>query len=573
MPLAPGARRRLRPSLFAAILAAVLAVSWWRFTQPAPSHELRLTQLTFDPGLAAWPAVSPDGRTVAYVSDREGGHLDLYVQAVQGGSPVRLTTGDDASEPAFSSDGSSLAYRSSKEGGGIYVIPAAGGDARLLAAGGRRPRYSPDGRWIAFRRDDAIYVAASPGGAARPFHPELSAPRAPSWSPDSRSLLWWAAQDWRVAPLAGGAPQSTGLAARLAQAGLGSGPFDDALWTAAGFLFSARTGVVRNLYLCPLDAHGKAAGEVVRLTNGTEIVGDASASRGGRVVFAAGRQRFDIWGLPLNGNRGQATGAPYRITDSLAPTASPDLSPDGRKLLFGSSRNGFTQVWEKDLVSGKESVAATGPEGASSARWLKRSARIVYMQPAGGRNDVYLQDRRLASGARPWDTDSKEETLLLGGPGIDALDLASGQRRPLLRAPQGTSLSHASFSPDDRWILFLAETVPAARIYVAPAQGGPWLPVTDGAAPAGTPRFSPDGRLVYFTLDRGGARTIQAVRFDPRSGQPLGQPFSVFAPRSPRLSLLLVSPQALQIAVARDKLVTILCESASTIWMGDPVLH
>lgn len=556
------------------IAAAILAVALWRHTQPALSDDSRLTQLTFDPGLTGWPSISPDGRLVAYASDRDtGGNLELYAQPTRGGSPVRLTTtGDDNYEPAFSPDGMTLAYRSTKAEGGIYTVSAAGGDPRLLAAGGHAPRYSPDGRSIAYSDSAGAYVIDSRGGEPRRFHPEFRPLRAPAWSPDGGSMIFWARGDLWVAPLFGGKPEPTGLAASLAKAGLGDGPFDDGLWTSGGYLFSARTGSVRNIYRCPLDKSGKVAGDAVRITNGTELMGDASVSREGRMVFSSGRQRFDIWGLPLDGDSGKVRGPAYRITDTLAPTANPDISADGRRLIFGSSRNGFTQVWEKDLVAGKEWVAATGAEGASYGRLLKLSGGILYVQPAAGRDDLYLGDRKLASGTRPWDADSTESTILIGGAGIAALHVRSGQRIPLLNAPEQTRLSQASFSPDDRWILFVSETADTARVYVAPARGGAWLPVTDGASKAGKPRFSPSGRWIYFTLDRDVAREIEAIRFDSPGGGTVGQAFSVFRPPAARLSLLNVSPQALEIAVARDKLVTILRESTSNIWMREPVL-
>jgi len=339
---------------------------------------------------------------------------------------------------------------------------------------------------------------------------------------------------------------------------------------------------VRNLYRCPLDRHGKANGDVVRLTNGTELMGDAAVSRDGRIVLASARQRYDIWGLPLDASLGKATGELYRITDSLAPTASPSITPDGRTLLYSSSRNGFTQVWEKDLPAGKESVAATSAEGASYGR-LTASGRILYVQPLGAHNDVYLLDpkthesRKLASGARPWDVDAKEQIALLSGTGIDALDLRSGQRVSVLRPPEQTALSQASFSPDGRWILFLAVTGKSARLYAARFQGlqeipvDRWQAISDGVTKVGKPRFSPDGGIIYFTRDRGETRSIEAQRFDPRSGRAVGQPFSVFDRFTPRLSLFAVNPQALEITIARDKLITILGEQTSNIWMADLV--
>jgi Tol biopolymer transport system component len=558
-------------SAIVGIATVILAAALWQFVRPAPSHELRITPLTFDSGLTGWPAISADGRLIAYASDRDtGSNLEIYVRPVRGGTPVRLTTGGtDGSEPAFSPDGATLAFSAA---GGIYTVAVTGGVPRPIAAGGHTPRYSPDGRWIAYSDSAGGAIVASSGGAPRRFHPEYPSMRALAWSPDGTSLLFWAQDDLWVAPLDGGNPGSAGIAPRLAKAGIGNGPFDDALWTSYGLIFSARTGFVRNLYRCPLGHDGRTSGDIVRLTNGTELMSDASVSRDGRIVFASGRQRFDIWGLPLDSASGKAKGAVYRITDTLAPTANPDISADGRTLIFGSSRNGFTEVWEKDLVSGKEWVAATGPEGASYGRLLKSTGGILYARPTAGHDDVYLANRKLAAGSRPWDADGKETTVLVSGVGIDALDVATGQRAPMLHAPGQTKLSEASFSPDDRWVLFAAETAETSRIYAAPARGGEWLPITGAAVKAGKPRFSPDGRTIYFTLDSAGTREIEAVRFDPRTGRVLGEAFPVFRPVSARLSLLAVNPQALEIAVARDKLLTILCERISTIWMGELVL-
>jgi len=105
---------------------------------------------------------------------------------------------------------------------------------------------------------------------------------------------------------------------------------------------------------------------------------------------------------------------------------------------------------------------------------------------------------------------------------------------------------------------------------VVPAHGGKWQPIAVSANQAGKPRFSPNGRLIYFTLDRDGTREIDAVRFELKNGIS-GEPFTVFRPAAARLSLLSVNPQSLDIAVAMDRLVTIFCEQASAIWIGDLV--
>ena len=544
----------------------------WRFLQPPPAYSLRITQLTFDPGLTGWPAISPDGLTVAYVSDRDtGNNLELYVQPARGGSPVRLTS--DSTNwygPVFSPDASSLAI---SDGVGIYTVPVAGGQPHLLAASGRSPQYSPDGRWITYSDAEGARIIASTGGTGRPFHPELHIAGTPAWSPDGKKLIFWTPDDLKVAPLEGGTVESTGIGPHLTKAGLAGGPYDDTLWTGYGLIFSARTEFARNLYLCPLGRDGQAGGNLVQLTNGTDLIGNPSISREGRLVFSSGRQRFDIWGVPLDSASGKAKGPAYRITNTLAPTANPDLSADGKRLIFGSSHNGFTEIWEKDLTTGKERVAVTGPEGASYGRLLKSSSEILHVRPAAGRNEVYIGNHKLTVAARPWDANRNATNVLVSGSGIEQWNVQTGALVPVISAPAPAILSDASFSPDDRWVVFVETAKDHSQVYALPAQGGKWRQITKDSAKAGKPRFSPDGGLIYFTLDRDGSREIDAVRFDTRSGEIAGEPFAVFRSEAPRLSLLLVNPQALDIAVGRDKLATIFCEQSSTIWLGDLVLH
>ena len=93
--------------------------------------------------------------------------MDLYVKQVAGGQPIRLTfDGAGNTWPDFSPDGSKIVFRSNRGGGGIYEIPAFGGQIRLLARGGFRPRFSPDGTKVAYWAGwDTIYETI-PGTAS-----------------------------------------------------------------------------------------------------------------------------------------------------------------------------------------------------------------------------------------------------------------------------------------------------------------------------------------------------------------------------------------------------------------------
>ncbi len=119
--------------------AAVCLVSFatgWRFHDPpATPPPWTLTQLTADAGVSDAPAMAPDGKLVAYSSDRSlEGERDLYVRQVAGGQPIRLTfDGAGNTTPDFSPDGSKIVFRSNRNGGGICEIPVFGGEVRQLA--------------------------------------------------------------------------------------------------------------------------------------------------------------------------------------------------------------------------------------------------------------------------------------------------------------------------------------------------------------------------------------------------------------------------------------------------------
>lgn len=104
----------------------------------------------------------------------------------RGGEPLRLTRhqADDHS-PSFSPDGTLIAVVSERRGhgGGIYVMPALSGEERLVAARGIRPRFSPDGAWIAYADAAKTFIVPAGGGAPRQLAPEFLEAHLPVWFP------------------------------------------------------------------------------------------------------------------------------------------------------------------------------------------------------------------------------------------------------------------------------------------------------------------------------------------------------------------------------------------------------
>jgi hypothetical protein len=151
---------------------------------------------------------------------------------------------------------------------------------------------------------------------------------------------------------------------------------------------------------------------------------------------------------------------------------------------------------------------------------------------------------------------------------LGLLNVSSGEKADLLKHPKFI-LAHPRFSPDDRWIVFVARTGPnRARLVVVPFQEGStpaetdWIPITDDAAWIISPGWSPGGALVYFAGDRDGFHCVWTQRLDSATKRPLGPPAPLRHFHNARRSLFG------NISVARDKLALDLTETTGNIWMA-----
>jgi Tol biopolymer transport system component/tRNA A-37 threonylcarbamoyl transferase component Bud32 len=598
-------RRALSIGALAALVVLVGVASWWLSGRLRPDASAgiptQLRRLTYDSGLTFQGTISADGTLLAYASDRAGeGHLDIWVQQIGGREPIRLTTDKaDDSEPNLSPDGRTIIFRSERDGGGLYSIPTLGGDTRLVVSRGRRPRFSPDGNWIAYSvamgrevPDGAAYIHPFlVAGEARQLGPGKSV-ASPVWSPDGRSLLYanvresdWRKHQWWIEPVSKGKATQT-LAVEVfkrllqppgARIGVGNGFWADE-WAPDGFVyFAAQQGDSTDIWRIKIDPTGQVLGGLERVTLGPGSERGVSIARDGSIVFSDLATNHDIWSVPLDANRGVVTGELERLTQGVSSEDLPDLSADGKKLVFRTDRTGRSEPWILDLENGEtRSVAematdfraAISPDGSWIAFEGSRVERTVHIV----RSEGVGQRRTLTDVVAPWGWSSTSKYLILGRPGgMGLFNVETGATTTLIERNRGTAYQ-GQFSPDDRWLAFGL----GGDLFVASfREGSPippdeWVAVAESESFEDKPRWSPDGKLLYLTSDRDGFTCIYAQPVDPATKKPVGAPLEVYHSHQRSLSIANVDPGALEIDVARDKLVFGMAELKGNVWMLEP---
>jgi eukaryotic-like serine/threonine-protein kinase len=603
--------RRLAIAGATVLLVGVVAVGVaFRKREPPRQAAPRggsMVRLTDDTGLTMQPTLSADGRLLAYASDRAGdGNLDIWIQSMTTGEPMRLTSHPaDDDQPSLSPDGTQVVFRSRREGGGIYVMPAnRDGEARRLTRGGLRPRFSPDGRWIAYNvgmdsmvrggapgtDDSQVFVVPAAGGESRRIAPEFFHAHGAVWSKDGRHLLFFGIRsegeegDWWVIPAEGGTATKTGLIEALDDNEL-EGCIVDAWPELDRVLLAGRVTETWNIWAWPLSPGSWQARDGGQpLTTGASLF-LYSAAREGVLVASALQVGVDVWSLPVIADEGRASGPLERLTRTASVKSNPSVSADGRHVSYATDRPDGKAVWSKSLDGGGEHVVAEAIRYPPYPLISRDGSRIAYRrwmaaQPvmeAVGSNGEPAE--RICGGCRvpvpqSWSSDGRWLVHMDADSAryqIAALNLTSGESVVVLRH-ESHSLFHGDLSSDSRWIVFM-EGGPRNRnrLWAAPFRGrlvpsSEWVALTDGESADDKPRWSPNGELVYFVSDRDGFGCIWAQRVHPDSKQPIGPPFVVYHSHTARLSILNVPMTRQEMSVARDRIVLNLGEATGNIW-------
>ena len=526
----PAALRRTVSSmqswaLGAALVAAgVVAVLFLRGAltretePPAQPATGRLTLLEGSDRRAFDPALSPDGKMIAYVAEDESGRLDLFAGRVAGGGRLRLTN-DGATEehPRFSPDGERILFdrrRIDAGGAEMCLVAALGGDVTVVLANAVHGAWSPDGSRIAFIQIDpagkaiALVTAKADGSDARTLltadgvHPSL---RNPAWSPDGKTIA--------VVRGTGGAAgeiwltSETGGDLRRLSNDRGAAVFsDEPEFTTDGrsILHASNRGGATNIWSQPLDG-----GAPVRLTTGPGPEISPTTAGSGEIAFASSRWRSALYLYEL------ASKNTRPLTTHSAYLWGPSFSPNGREVAISRSEvDGAWHLWLASVEGGAVRQLTSGPLGEVYPRYTPDGEFVMY--------HTWDRPRRVWKVARQ------------GG-------------RPVALTPENLDATFADLSPDGMSLAFVVtENNSLEHVYTMRLPDG--IPRLLTKSPASTPRWSPDGKWIAFSPDRSYSGGVFIVRPDDSEERRLTQRggWPVWWPNSQRVGYRVVTTDARQ---------------------------
>jgi Tol biopolymer transport system component len=568
----------------------------WFVSRPKPAPELHLRQLTADSGLSTTPAISPDGKLIAYASDRAGeGNLDIWVQPLtEGARPIRLTRDpSDDLDPSFSPDGGQIVFHSRRGDGGIYLVPSLGGDERLLVRGGYFPRFSPDGQWIAYSTsynglmESKVSVMPVSGGSPKRVGEDIAVALAPVWSPDGKSLLI-AGQDgvgdfrslnYWLAPVAGGKSQKTEIAAFLTQNKIS--PYFWFLnedWRGQSLLLTVGSTV----WGLDLPVGSLKPVNLRKITTGTATL---SGVRGTptQFVFSSGTVSGHLWTLPMDLNSGKVTGPLQALPHAGGGQVGPASSADGRLLAYGQVNPAGGELRVRDILSGKESVLVTqnarpkvSPDGSKVAYSIfARNGSAIYLMDSTGGQALKLVDLNTGGAIYSWTADSNSLVYYRNAPIRWYLfDVRTGKEEEMISHPK-LDIHGAEPSPDLKWVAFHLPGVQNSPVKIAPLRDGhaagesEWITVAAYPGVNSRPWWSPDGNLLYFLSMKDNYPDIWAQRLDPVTKHTLGEAFAVYHFHETRKAPNILGAATFGPAIGKNQITFSLLEQSANIWIAE----
>ena len=484
-------------------LIAIAAVIWNRSAAQPAEAVVNLQRITDFVGIEEHPAVSPDGKTAAFIAPANG-RRQVWVRLLAGGTPLQITHDDvDHEHPRWTPDSSSLLFFSAaaKDGdpGMLSEVSALGGTPRRIAASQAEGDVSHDGRRIAtFRRQDNRTVLAiiDRNGATverQMTLPALAEFTSPRWSPDDRWIAFVGAIEivfnraLYVMDASGGDPKAVATAQN----------FQGLAWLpdGSGLVYASSAGSTMTYPpVFNLRTVSKDGGPDRQLTFGDVSYVQPDIAARGKLFASRVRMQSDIWRFPIDGMPADNVKNGTRITHQTGQVQTPSASPDGKEVVYLSDSGGHGNLW----------VAAID---GSSARQI-----------------TFERDPAIVMGIPLWSPAGDRIVMIKGQSGVNSEWLinpdGSGMRELV---PRGAG---AAWSGDGRWVYYFtsrsaSDSTPC--IDKIPIDGGKPVRVRCEAA---NMAVASDGSAIYYSPQVSTLGEIQKA-------QPADGPHQLFARVSP----------------------------------------
>jgi Tol biopolymer transport system component len=511
---------------------AVAFAAYRLLLHPAPTMTLgRSTQLTAAPGLEIQPAISPDGKLVAYAAGNAQ-RMRIYIRAVSGGRTFPLTDDSTAveTEPRWSPDGSSLLFLTRN---GASVAPALGGSARPVIPGSptaavRSATWSPDGTEIAFVRGDSLQVARPDGTVERVLGTGYQLYSC-AWSPGGH---WIACADLNMNSEVPGTnfgnlapsvieliPAEGGTVLRLTEpTALNQSP----VWWPDGrqLLFVSSRDGPRDVYAVDISASGQLRDQPRRLTTGLGALSISLSADGRQLAYAVYAARANVWSLPVPA-RGPITAAgAVQVTSGSQDIESMRVSHHDRWLIYDSNLHGNSHIYRIPLGGGQAEQLTDAPWDTFAGDLSPDGTLIAYHSWRTGNRNIEVKPLNGGPVERVTDTTRQESYPVWSPDGRSLAYFDQEEPYPLyvtrrLGGPRWSPpiqvaehVYNPVWSPDGRWFAYVEGAAedgngpsPDAGIAIVPARGGAprpvYVPGRGDPAPDEV-QWDPGGRTLYF---------------------------------------------------------------------------
>ena len=532
----PGTTRRpIVPFAIAAsgivVLTALLLLGWR--LRPLPAEEIRLDINVPQTSAPASLALSPDGRTIAFVATAEG-MSRLWLRPLDTGRAQPLRGTEGASYPFWSPDGRSIAFFADNQ---IKRIDLEGEAMRTLLRvhRGTGGTWNRDGTLVYSSLGAPMSRVSASGGNALELQSlvQIGSNFTPHFLPDGQRFLYYVRAGPDERGIYVGHLQGTADPKRVVEADGGG------VYSPSGHLLFVRQNT---LFAQPFDTTAlTVTAPPVAIAENVANCACVSVSQTGAIAYrAAGpppRRQF-VWfdraGKELE-----------RVQAARTGMSQASFSPDGGRVLGYRGIDGNVDVWSFDLRRGVYTRLTSDPADDVSPAWSPDGNFIVFASNRRGPHDLYrkpagaggAEEMLLASAEQKIPTDwSRDGRYLIfesrdgnASSDIKALPIP-GTGQPFIVANTRFDEQRAQLSADGRWIAYQSDESGREEIYVQPFPEAGSLKWTVSTAGGTQVRWRRDGRELYYVTWDG---RLMAVTMTPgAAGRPpeFSAPAPLFAP-------------------------------------------